>query len=420
MRSSCLRVSRTGGFLRALSRRLRPCVTPALLALSCAAPGMAAAPNYLAVPPVATPLRETSSPGGLLSIKGSSLQRAYNVDLETGKVEIVEYVKIGDDSTALWSASPAINVYAEDARDMMLDRRWLLEFVGKEDAGTSLPFGTFVFDLPFRIPDWMRRIGADKPKLTINGSYKLVMEGSRKSGTGVPYTTSWFPTLTLDQQPAFVVKGTIGRLITVEINSEQGLSDNTKDQMKISYRGEGDELEDDVVQEIEAGNTSLTLTGTNLTGYTEEHHGLFGIKARLRFGNLEVTGIASQEGGTQERQKLGAGTEAREFVVLDKEADFYRHFWLSLADRAAYGNPANWTGGTAAYTTGGRNRLPVEVFRLVTAGEETINTDSAQACAYTDASPPQQSVCVTGRWVALAASEDTYDEELRMLTVPGG
>jgi hypothetical protein len=420
MRSFDIRVSTAGAILRALSGARPRRLAPALFAVvaSVVAPSRAAAPTYLQVPPVSTPLKETSAPGGLLSLKGSGLQRAYNVDLETGRVQIVEYVKFGDDSTALWSASPAINVYAADTRDMLLSRRWLLEFVGKEDAGVSQPFGTFVFDLPFRIPDWMRRVGVDKPKLTINGSYKLVMEGNRKSGTGVPYTTSWFPTITLDQQPAFVVKGTIGRLITVEINSEKGLSDNAQDQMKISYRGEGDELEDDVVQEIEAGNTSLTLTGTNLTGYTEQHRGLFGIKGRFRFGNLEVTGIASQEGGSQERQKLGAGTEAREFPIDDKEADFYRHFWLTLADRAAYGDPANWTGGTAAYTQGGRNRLPVEVFRLISAGESTINADSAQACAYGENGQP--SVCVTGRWVALDASEYTYDEELRMLTVPGG
>src|SRR5690606_9407498 len=122
-------------------------------------------------------------------------------------------------------------------------------------------------------------------------------------------------------------------------------------------------------QEIEAGNTSLTLTGTNLTGYTEQHKGLFGLKMRMRFGNLEVTTIASQEGGSQERQKLGAGTEAREFQLEDKAADFYRHFWLSLADREAYGTPSNWTGQVSAYTRGGLNRRPVQVFQLVNVQE---------------------------------------------------
>lgn len=408
---------------RALLRALR---IPVLSIVTFFAHSSLAQPQYLKVPPEAKPLSRgaptqgAASPHGLLTINSSSLQRAYNVDLETGRVEIVEYFKLGDDSTALWAAHPGVNAYSEDVRDMMLGRRWLLEFIGKEEGAPEEAFGTFVFDLPFRIPDWARRIGVDKPKLTINGSYKLLMEGSRKSGTGVPYTSSWFPSLTLDQQPAFVVKGTIGRLITVEINSEEGLSDNTKDQMKISYRGEGDELEDDVIQEIEAGNTSLTLTGTNLTGYTEQHKGLFGLKMRMRFGNLEVTTIASQEGGSQERQKLGAGTEAREFPIEDKEADFYRHFWLSLADREAYGTPSNWLGQISAYTRGATGRRPVEVFRLLSANEDVTGADSAQACAYANTSPPTPTVCVIGRWKQLETAEYTYDEELRMLTVPGG
>ncbi len=430
-RSSDIRLSRAGAFLRAPGLfawivPILPLVLPALLHLANPAPAQAGEPDYLKVPPAARPYGGTppvqgaASSRGQLAINSDLLKRAYNIDLETGRVEIVEYLKIGSDSTALWSAHPDINTYTTGTRDLLLSRRWLLEFIGKDDAAPESEFGTYVFDLPFRIPDWMRRVGVDKPKLTINGSYKLIAAGSRKSGTGVPYTSSWFPSITLDQQPAFVVKGTIGRLITVEINSEQGLSDNAQDQMKISYRGEGDELEDDVVQEIEAGNTSLTLTGTSLTGYTEEHKGLFGIKTRLRFGDLEITSIASQEGGAQERQKLGAGTEAREFTIEDKEADFYRHFWLSLADRDAYSDPANWTGQVSAYTRGALNRRPVEVFQLLSAGDDISTADSAQACAYTNTSPPQATVCVIGRWKPLTSTEFSYDEELRMLTVPGG
>src|SRR5690606_29766663 len=140
---------------------------------------------------------------------------------------------------------------------------------------------------------------------------------------------------------------------------------------------------------------------------------------RMRFGRPAVTTIASQEGGAHERQRRGAGTEAREFPIEDKEADFYRHFWLSLADREAYSDPANWTGQVSAYTRGAPNRRPVEVFRLLAAGEDVAGADSAQACAYTNTSPPTPTVCVIGRWRQLEAAEYTYDEELRLLSVPG-
>ena len=362
----------------------------------------------------------------MLKINSQYLHRVHNVNFDTREVEIVEYLTIGadtaQDSSALWQAYYSeLNSYSSDMYNMLLRNRWQLEFMGKEDAAPGGEPGTYVFDLPFRIPDWARRVGIDKPKLTINGSYKLVMEGSRKSGPGVAYTSGWFPNLHMDQQPAFVVVGTIGRFIRVEINSEEGLSaSNLKQQLKISYRGEGDELEDDVVQEIEAGNTTLSLPGSDLTGYTANHTGLFGIKMRLRFGNLEMTGIASQEGGSQSRQKLGAGTEANQFTVDDKNIDFYKHFWLKLSDRTDYGTASNWIGSVNKYADGGRNRRPVTVFQQLYSGEEPTIRDTGTACAY-DISGVRTDICETGRWKPLKEGTDfTYDENLRMVTVPSG
>src|SRR5690606_34735108 len=108
------------GILQACAVRALPAAS-LLLAFSALAQ-----PEYLPVPPAAKPLsagapsQGASSPQGLLTINSSSLQRAYNVDLESGKLEIVEYLKLGDDSTALWSAHPGVNAYAADMRDMML------------------------------------------------------------------------------------------------------------------------------------------------------------------------------------------------------------------------------------------------------------------------------------------------------------
>jgi hypothetical protein len=85
--------------------------------------------------------------------------------------------------------------------------------------------------LPVNVPDWMKRIGVDKPRLRINGSYKLVVEGTRLSGSGSPNGgDTFFPSLHMDQQPAFSVKGSIGRLINIEINSEEGFGTNLKEQ----------------------------------------------------------------------------------------------------------------------------------------------------------------------------------------------
>src|SRR5690606_37616553 len=78
------------GILQACAVRALPAAS-LLLAFSALAQ-----PEYLPVPPAAKPLsagapsQGASSPQGLLTINSSSLQRAYNVDLESGKLEIVE------------------------------------------------------------------------------------------------------------------------------------------------------------------------------------------------------------------------------------------------------------------------------------------------------------------------------------------
>lgn len=388
--------------------------------------------DYLPVPEQTHPLdnllpqKGIGSSGGYLKINSEFLKRQHNVNFDKRSVEIVSYLKVGEagtesskkDSITLSQAYyQELNSYSMDMNDLALRRLWLNQFVGKEDAGQATTGGLFDLTLPVTVPDWMRRIGVEAPRLRINGSYKLVVEGKSITGNGSPINSGWFPSLHMDQQPAISVKGSIGRLINVEINSEEGFGTNLKDQLKISYKGEGAELEDEIIQEIEAGNTSLTLTGTSLTGYTETHKGIFGLKMRMRFGGLEVTTIASQEGGSQERQTLGTGTEARTFTIEDKAIDLHKHFFLKLSDRKDYADQIEGV-GTPKYISAGQGRREVEVFQLLTSNEDVKDShDSATAYLY-DSSGNQTGITEYGRWKSLKVNDEfVYDEALRMLSI---
>ena len=59
--------------------------------------------------------------------------------------------------------------------------------------------------------------------------------------------------------------------------------------MKLEYTG----YEDEIIKKIEAGNVSMPLSGSLITGSQT----LFGIKTQLQFGKLTVTSILSQEKG---------------------------------------------------------------------------------------------------------------------------
>ncbi|MDB5051586.1 MAG: hypothetical protein JWO30_4657 [Fibrobacteres bacterium] len=395
--------------------------------------------SYLNVPEAAKPLDEllpqkgVESTGGrgMLQVNSVYMKRRHNVNFETREVEIIRYVGLppGDaqpgsqDSTPVWqSYYSELNSYSVDMSELALRRLWLNQFIGKEDASQAGGPGMLDIVLPVNVPDWMKRIGVDKPRLRINGSYKLVVEGTRLSGSGAPNGgDTFFPSLHMDQQPAFSVKGSIGRLINIEINSEEGFGTNLKEQLKITYKGEGDELEDDIIQEIEAGNTSLALTGTSLTGYTESHKGLFGLKMRMKFGGLEVTTIASQEGGSQERQKLGVGTVLTDVAREDRDIDLHRHFFLKLTDRKAYGDSKNWQGSNPLYLNEGQGRRPVQVFQFLAGNEEPTLKDTSNACPYTEDGAAMTERCERGRWKPMKDGTDFfYDERMRMLTVPSG
>src|SRR5690606_16413370 len=382
---------------------LRNCLSALLLIAMNAGPGGAVyieERSYLDVPEAARPLDELlptrgvegTEGRGLLQVNSAYHKRRHNINFETRQVEIIRYVGLppaesapgSQDTIPLWQAYyQELNSYSVDMSELALRRLWLNQFIGQEDASQAGGAGMLDIVLPVNVPDWMKRIGVDKPRLRINGSYKLVVAGTRLSGNGVPGGgDTWFPSLHMDQQPAFSVKGSIGRLINIEINSEEGFGTNLKEQLKITYKGEGDELEDDIIQEIEARNTSLSLTGTSLTGYTESHKGLFGLKMRLKFGGLEVTTIAWQGGGSQERQKLGVGTVISDAVREDRDIDLHRHFYLKLTDREAYGDYRNWIGNPGRYVSEGLGRRPVRVFQSLLQGDDPKITNLTTACVY--------------------------------------
>ena len=240
--------------LRPLHRLLFPLF--ACIALA-AIPGRAIyieGQSYLTLPDPAHPLDEllpqkgveSTSGHGMLQVNSVYLKRRHNVNFETRQVEIIRYVGLppGDaqpgsqDSTPMWQAYYVeLNSYTMDMSDLALRRLWLNQFIGKDDASQAGGPGMLDIVLPVNVPDWMKRIGVDKPRLRINGSYKLVVEGTGVQGNGAPNGGgSFFPNLHMDQQPAFSVKGSIGRLINIEINSEEGFGTNLKEQLKITYK----------------------------------------------------------------------------------------------------------------------------------------------------------------------------------------
>ncbi|WP_254917650.1 cell surface protein SprA [Fibrobacter sp. UWH1] len=303
--------------------------------------------QYMELPPSVTPLSGMAPFGGIGSsprlmntMKGQVF--THDVDVATREMDISEkHVNAASrDTTVLWSAHyPELTDYVNDMYLAGRKNLWLNGLVGQANEGYETPETGSVFDItvPVTMPAWMRDFGLDKPKLMLQGTMDIRLKGygEKDDAEGSTYTSLW-PSPTLNYTPNFMVKGKIGPYITVEINNvEEGLG--TKNQVRVVYEESyKDEFEDYILQRVEAGTTNLALTGTELTGYSENHQGLFGIKADWKLGDWRLTTIASQDGGEQEEYTLKASESTSEFQILDKQFIAYRYYFLNHGARKAY------------------------------------------------------------------------------------
>ncbi|MBD3320456.1 MAG: hypothetical protein GF350_05095, partial [Chitinivibrionales bacterium] len=199
------------------------------------------------------------------------------------------------------------------------------------------------FKLPVNYPAWAQRIlGKEPPKLSIHGYEEIIISyeyrDSQKEAVA-EYDRSRGG-LNFDNHYSLSVTGSVGRLINVQLktSSEEQFSmeDPLKD-IKIEYKGEGDELEDEIIQEVTAGYTRFEIPRTNLSGYSEGHEGLFGISVKSKLGPLDLTTVVSHEQG-EALKKTFYPSESKGQIEphRDKEYEPNKYFFLDTLYKRAY------------------------------------------------------------------------------------
>ena len=114
------------------------------------------------------------------------------------------------------------------------------------------------------------------------------------------------------------------------------LNYNTKSQFtfdnKFTLKYEGDE--DDIIQLIEAGNVSMPLKSSLITGTQS----LFGIKTKLQFGKTTVTSVISYQESETQNITVSGGALSNEYEIECLDYEENRHFFLSQYFRDNYEN----------------------------------------------------------------------------------
>lgn len=303
--------------------------------------------DYFYKPPISEPLKGLLPKGGIgqspgyLRLPERNLVIKHQVDMSSREVKIGSgfFNFLSRDTSKLWTAYyPELTSYTFDMYDIGLQRMWLNSLIGQSEGGAEEKNGAlFDISIPVNMPAWMKDLGLDKPKLKMTGQMNVRLHGyGEYDDAPGSLSRSLWPSPTLLYEPNFVVQGKIGRNITVEItNNESGLG--VRDQVRVIYaESTPGEFEDFILQRVELGSTSLSLKGTELTGYSENHQGLFGIKADFKLGDWWITAIASQDGGGTESYSIRSSSESTEYQIQDKQFTAYRYYFLSHSDRRQY------------------------------------------------------------------------------------
>lgn len=196
---------------------------------------------------------------------------------------------------------------------------------GETGGGTGLVPN---IDIPVSFPSPIAGVIGQGGQLRVDGSQRIELGGVSSYVEEEVYTEfnrpSRFPQLDMEQRLLLNLEGTVGEKVHVFVDHDSQQEAELKNKIRIRYEGE----EDEIIQEIEAGNTQLGLPSTQYVGGGISHHGLFGIKGRAQIGGLEITAIASKEEGKTEQKTYEGRATFNRFTIFDREYIANRFFWV--------------------------------------------------------------------------------------------
>lgn len=261
---------------------------------------------------------------GLYFNEPSNITRTIEYDPVTGQYVFVS--KIGDftyrDPYTMTQEQYSDFVQKQAVKNYWKDRRE--SAIGNSNANSLIPpiyIGGKVFD-----------------KIFGSNTIDIKLQGSADVTFGVKYQRRRDPSLTVAQQRT--TNFDFNENIQISASAKIGekiqfrMSYNTKTQFsfenKFTLKYEGDE--DDILQLIEAGNVSMPLRSTLITGTQS----LFGFKTKLKFGKTSVTAIASYQESETQNIAVSGGALTQEFQLEALDYEENRHFFLSQYFRDHY------------------------------------------------------------------------------------
>lgn len=204
-------------------------------------------------------------------------------------------------------------------------RKYWQQKIARTDSATNQDSDLFkrFLNPTIGINGFDKIFGSNKISIKPNGAAELSFGVNISSQDNPSLEEALRTTTTFDfkEKIQMGVTGEIGTKLKVGINYNTEATFDFENQTKIAYTGD----EDEIIQSIEAGNVSLPLNGTLITG----GQNLFGIKTAMKFGRLKITSVLSQQKSETQVVELEGGAMQQKFEIQADEYDVDRHFFLS-------------------------------------------------------------------------------------------
>lgn len=216
--------------------------------------------------------------------------------------------------------------YRQYRYDQIMREYWRLHASGDESTGAS----PLIPKIYIESEAFDKIFGTSTIDIKPQGTAELIfgINSSRIDNPQLSEKLRRVATFDFQEKIQMNVTGSIGDKMMLGVNYNTEATFDFENKTKLEYSGN----EDEIIKKIEAGDVTLPLSGSLITG----SQSLFGLKTELQFGRLTVTSVFSQQKGETSVIEVKGGAQQNEFEVFADEYDANRHFFLSHYFRERY------------------------------------------------------------------------------------
>ncbi|MCL2027701.1 MAG: cell surface protein SprA [Bacteroidales bacterium] len=195
-------------------------------------------------------------------------------------------------------------------------------------------------------------LGGDLLDIKVDGSVELILGfvRTRRDDPAIDIRNQRKTELDFDAKIQLNLDAKIGNKFDFRLNHNTEAMFAFDNKLKLGYEGK----EDDIIKNIQLGDVSFSLPTTLIHGAQS----LFGVSAKLQFGNTFVTTVLSEQRSESKTVTVQGGAQTNQFQFKADEYEDDRHFFIGHYFRDNYNSAMS----TLPIINSNINILKVEVW----------------------------------------------------------